>query len=219
MEKLIVEIGGYTFQEPMALILNWVLMVQSFYYFRKLKVWRFSEFSIYWRWFFLMFGLSTFFGGPSHFLYGYLGLAGKIPGWLTGVFAITFMELAMSSTLDDDWRPRLQIISLVKLGLTCITLLFAFDFNTVILHTTGMAIFTIIPAIIFLYKGKKDINYIVLGVLSLIATLPFRFLEVDFHEWFNRDDIGHIFMMITLFCFFRGVKYRESRSEAWQLAA
>ena len=218
MDKLVVDIGGYTFQEPMALILNWVLMIQSFYYFRKLKSWRISDFSIYWRWFFLLFGWSTLFGGPSHFLYAYTGLAGKIPGWLSAVFAITFMELAMSSLLDDEWRQKLQVISLVKLGLTCISLLFAFNFTTIIIHTTGMVLFTAIPAIIFFLRGKSEINYIILGVLALVATLPFRLLEVDFHAWFNRDDIGHILMMVTLYCFFRGVKYREIRSDAWQLA-
>jgi hypothetical protein len=219
MNKLIIEFGGFTFQEPMALLLNWVLMIQSFYYFRKLKNWRISNFSIYWRWFFLLFGVSTLFGGPSHFFYAYTGLAGKIPGWLSAVFAITFMELAMSALLDDEWRQRLQILSLVKLGLTCISLLFAFDFNTVIIHTTGMVFFTLIPAIVMLIQRKSDINYIVLGIIALLATLPFRILEVDFHRWFNRDDIGHVLMMVTLFCFFQGVKFRESRNEAWQLAA
>ena len=129
MEKLSIEIGGLTFLEPMSLILNWVLMLQSFYYFRKLKVWRISNFSIFWRWFFLLFGISTFFGGPSHFFYAYTGLAGKIPGWLTAVFAITFMEMAMSSLLEGEWKQRLQIISIVKLGVTCLSLLFAFEFN------------------------------------------------------------------------------------------
>lgn len=218
MEKLSVEWAGYTFLEPMALILNWALAIQSFYYFRKLKSWRFSNFSIYWRWFFLLFGISTLFGGPSHFLYAYTGLMGKIPGWLTAVFAITFMELAMSDLFENEWRKRLATLSLIKLALTCVTLFFAFDFNTIIIHTTGMLVFTVIPAVYLINQGKADINYIILGIMSLFATLPFRFLEWDFHEWFNRDDIGHVLMGITLFCFFRGVKFRESRSADWQLA-
>lgn len=218
MEKLSIDWAGYTFLEPMALLLNWILTFQSFYYFYKLKSWRFSNYSVYWRWFFLLFGISTFFGGPSHFLYAYTGLMGKIPGWLAGVFAVTFMELAMSDLFENDWRKRLTTLSLVKLGLTCFTLLFAFNFNTVLIHTCGMVLFTILPAGYLMSQGKSDTNFIVIGIIALLGTLPFRFLEVDFHQWFNRDDIGHVLMGVALYCFFRGVKYREGRSAGWQLA-
>ncbi|MFT4737550.1 MAG: putative membrane protein [Cyclobacteriaceae bacterium] len=219
MEKLTVEWAGYTFLEPMALLLNWLLMAQSLYYYRKLKSYRASNFSIFWRWFFLLFAISTFFGGISHFLFGYLGLTGKIPGWLAGIFAITFMELAMSSTLEKEWRSRLQIVSIVKLAITGIMLLISFDFNTVLLHSTGMAFFTIPPMIYMLKQGKPDINYVIFGVLALLASLPFRIFGVDFHQLMNRDDIGHLLMIVALLCFFKGVKYRESRLPNFQVAS
>ena len=87
------------------------------------------------------------------------------------------------------------------------------------LHTTGMIVFTAFPAAYLIAQGKSDINYIVIGVLALVATLPFRLIGLDIHQWFNRDDIGHVLMMIALFCFFQGVKFRESRNEAWELAS
>jgi hypothetical protein len=137
---------------------------------------------------------------------------------MSAVFAITFMEMAMSDLFDNEWRQRLTILSITKLTITCVALFFAFDFNTIIIHTCGMVVFTMIPAVYLLNQRKTDINYIILGILALLATLPFRFLEVDFHRWFNRDDIGHVLMAIALFCFFKGVKFRESRSPNWMVA-
>ena len=218
MEKLSISWAGFTFLEPMALLLNWALAIQSFYYFRKLKAWRISTFSIYWRWFFLLFGISTVFGGLSHFLYEYTGLMGKIPGWMVAVFGITLMEIGMADLYKNEWRKRLTIVSLLKLGFTCFALLFAFTFNSVIFHTFGMVVFTLLPAVYLLNQGKSDINYIVVGIISLLSTLPFRLLEIDFHRWFNRDDIGHVLMAVALYYFFKGVKYRESKSANWQLA-
>ncbi|MDH5609291.1 MAG: hypothetical protein OEY56_07405 [Cyclobacteriaceae bacterium] len=213
MTKISIEWGGFVLLEPMSFILNWVMMLQSFFYFHKLKEWRNSSFSINWRWFFLLFGLSAFFGGPSHLFYHYTGLFGKIPGWSSAVLAVSFMELAMVSLTNHEYlKSRLEKLVYLKLFITIASLTYNFHFDVVLFHTIGMAVFIFVPGFIFLFQRRNELNYLVLGVFSLLLALPFRLYEVDFHTWFNRDDIGHVMMMTALYLFFRGVREYESNA-------
>lgn len=212
MTKLSFEFAGLTFLEPMAFILNWVIMLQAWIYFTKLKKWRLSSFSINWRWFFLLFGFAGLFGGLSHLLFTYTGLPGKSPGWTAGIFAISFMELAMVSLSENRLKSFFQVFVTIKLLITMIVLSITMDFTVVIIHSSGMAVFLLVPSIIYMSKGKRELNYFFLGALSLMATLPFKLLAIDFHVWFNRDDISHVFMIMASVCFYRGVKEYESKT-------
>lgn len=219
MAKIEFVLGDYTFLEPMAFILNWFMMFQCFYYFKKLKQWRFSNYSIYWRWFFLFFGISAFFGGLSHLLFEYFGLTGKIPGWICGIIAVSAMEMAMIYSLDQRIRSKIHLLVVVKLMASLILLSYYFDFDVVIIHSIGMAFFIIVPYMIYLREKKSDLNFIFYGLLMLLAALPIRIMEFDFHLWFNRDDLGHIFMMIALYFFYSGVIVFERENSLEQLQA
>jgi len=60
------------------------------------------------------------------------------------------------------------------------------------------------------WEDKQRSTFFLLGALSLVSSLIFRLLAIDFHVWFNRDDAGHIFMIMASFCFYRGIKVYES---------
>lgn len=203
----------------MAFLLNWAMMLQCFYYFKKLSIWRNSGYCINWRWFFLLFGISALFGGPSHLFYEYTGLAGKLPGWICGIFAISATELAMSMTVSKRYRISFQILIAGKLIATLIALTLYFDFNVIIVHSFGMLLFILFPFIHFTLQKRNELNMMFAGILMLLAALPIRLLGLDIHIWFNRDDIGHIFMMFALFFFYQGViKFEASLLKSNQQA-
>jgi hypothetical protein len=208
--KISFELAGLDLLEPMAFLFNWIMMIQAWVYFRRLKKWRNSTFSISWRWFFLLFGISGLLGGISHLFFNYLGLAGKFPGWFSAVFAITFMEYAMSSTFRGQLKTFLRYFVTIKLVTTLTLLTLYATFDVVIVHMIGMGLFLAVPSLLQMAKGESDLNYFFFGFLALLTSLPFKLMAIDIHLWFNRDDVGHVFMMIASYAFYRGVKERES---------
>ena len=206
MTKIEFELFGLDLLEPLGFALNWVFGFQAWYYFKKLKNWRDSSFSVNWRWFFLFFGFSGFFGGLSHLLFNYTGLMGKIPGWSSAILAVSFLELGMCALANDYWRKKLHGLVYLKLAVTIFVMVVFFKFQMVIIHSAGMVVFILIPGFYLLLKGNKLLNQFLLGVLFIALTLPFRIFNYDPHLWFNRDDVAHVFMMITLYLFYSGVK-------------
>ncbi len=220
MTKLSFELAGLTFLEPMAFILNWVLMIQAWIYFIRLKKWRVSDFAIGWRWFFLLFGFSGLLGGLSHLLFNYTGLPGKGPGWLAAILSVSAMEFAMIATAGDQNKKKWQYFVAIKMIVAVITLFYVYSFNVVILHCVGMVVFLLVPSLVLMRKGRQELNFFFIGALCLLSALPFKLMAIDFHIWFNRDDISHVFFGLASYCFFRGVKvYEEKTSPQFFLAA
>ncbi len=141
--------------------------------------------------------------------YEYLGISGKIPGWIAAIFAVTCMEMAMISMAKSKVKTLLKILIMAKLATTLIVLSVFFNFNVVIVHTSAMGIFLLVPSINWMIQGRNELNYFFVGALALISSLPFKLMAIDFHLWFNRNDIGHIFMLIAAYYFYKGVKVYE----------
>lgn len=206
MTKIAFEFAGLSLLEPMAFILNWLMAIQSLTYYIRLRNWGTSSLVENWRWFFLFFAISCFCGGIGHLFFNYTGWIGKSPGWLSGIIAISFMEYGMASISKGRLRKFLRVLITTKLLLAMTWISFDYSFEIVIIHSCGMVLFLLIPSIVNGVNKKFDLNYFFLGGLSLIATLPFKLGGIDLHLWFNRDDIGHVFMMFSTFCFFKGAK-------------
>lgn len=210
MTKISFELFGLQLLEPLGFALNWVFAFQAWYYFKRLKHWNNSAFAVNWRWFFMFFGFSGFFGGLSHLLYNYTGLMGKIPGWSSAILSITLLELAMNSLAEGKLKKSLDILVYVKLAITAFVMIVFFNFNMVIIHTAaGMVLWILVPGFYYLSKGQSMLNSFMWGIFFMALTLPFRIFKIDLHLWFNRDDAAHIFMLITVYLFFTGVKKRE----------
>ncbi|MFY0626094.1 MAG: hypothetical protein JXR07_07365 [Reichenbachiella sp.] len=204
MTKISFDFLGMTLLEPMALILNWLLCAQALLYFSKLNSANSSPFLKYWRAFFLFFAVSTFLGGLSHLFFGYLGILGKIPGWIAAVVAISCIEMAVASKAENS--GTLRVIIQGKFITTLLLLLLDFSFKWVMVHT-GIGLVAILgtASAIGIFKGQNHLWFFIMAILAMTLALPFRLMDINLHLWFNRDDVGHTFMMITLFLFYRGI--------------
>ena len=203
MEKIVVEWHGITLMEPVVFLTNWLISFQCLYYFKEsYESSGRSSFHKNWRYFFLLFGLSTFFGGLSHLLFFYFDLTGKIPGWSCAILSITFLELAVLSfrKVIRNWEKLVWI----QTALIFILLLFDFKFLWVTLQTIiGLVLVLGVYSIIQVRNGEKGWKGYLFGIGWMIVSVPVVILEVDPAIWFNRHDISHLFMMLCLHQFYR----------------
>lgn len=205
MTKISFELFGLELLEPMAFLLNWVLMYLSVRYFLKLKKDVSERFSLIFIWFFFFMSISFCLGGLTHLFYNYTGQVSKIPGWTAAILAISAVEYSVTALMNQKTRSFVQGFIVSKLGITLALTFSTLSFGYVMIHTSFLIPFLLIP----LTKDKNTFSYFGLGILLLLAALPVKLAGLDLHLWFNRDDISHVFMMGTLWSFFQGVKIYE----------
>ncbi|MGL1885315.1 MAG: hypothetical protein OCD76_02275 [Reichenbachiella sp.] len=215
MTKISFELWGLSLLEPMALVFNWMMTLQAIYHYLKLKDDFDLEFLKYWKGFFLFFAISTFFGGLSHVFFGYFGMMGKIPGWISGLVAISYIEMSVTCWFDDQKKSNWQYFIFGRFILTCVLLSVNFQFTWVMIHTAigvlGVLGFHSVQGYL---QGKPYLRYYMVGILAMIFTVPIKLMGIDLHLWFNRDDISHVFMIIANISFFAGIKETMAHSLA-----
>lgn len=180
-------------------------MIQSWFYFQKIRNNQNSQFANSFQWFFLFFSISTFLGGLTHLFYNYTGQISKIPGWIAALLAVAAIELAVTGQSSQKLKPYLHAFIAFKIIFLGILMILSLSFNYVIIQTAFMAVFISIPMIKYASRGSKKYTLLFWGIVFLLLALPFKLMGIDFHLWFNRDDISHVFMMATLLSFYKGV--------------
>ncbi len=212
-EKIYFDLFGLHLQEPMALITNWLISFFCFYAFLKVKHIK-SEKIIWWKRFFLMFSLSTFFGGLGHLFFLYFDIPGKFPNWTMGILAGIFAGKAvLVNTKNLNIKKVLTVFLWVKgilfltLAIYCKNFLFiAIDAIVTYILYTGLI------GYLQMRNGIPEMKYMVIGV---IVTLPSAFIflfKLNPHRWLNKDDLSHIFMLGCTIFFFIGVQKLMQRS-------
>jgi hypothetical protein len=132
-------------------------------------------------------------------------MPGKIPGWTCALLGVTSAEWAMTFQFDKPQKIRILIV--LKLLFSLILLVVDFKFLWVMLHTTGLLFFVCLPSISKWIRGLFNFKYFVYAIFFLLLTAPIKLLKVDFHPaYFNRDDISHVFIIISIALIFKGVR-------------
>lgn len=199
---------GLCLQEPMALVTNWLIALTSIYLFFKIKK-PYSKFRIHWRKFYFYFAISTFFGGLGHLLFNYFDVYGKFPCWIFGVIASFHAGKAMISVnmLTTSLQRKLTISLFIK-GVVLITLA----------TSTGSFIFIMVDAILsylvfclgfgayYWKKGYHSFKYTVYAIIILFPSIFIFLLKLNPHLWFNKDDLSHVLMVLTIIFFYIGIR-------------
>jgi hypothetical protein len=177
-----------------------------------------SDFFINWRYFYLLFGIDMFLGGIGHLMFKYWGFNGKYLPWILGIFSIYFVERAMLSLLMSSSKSIWKNLSFYKLIFALLLELcvfYAIDMSKD--HSIGLRIPAINSAIGFVfslvilgnkYRKKIDKNfiYMIYGVLLLIPSGLFISFKINIHPWFDKNDFGHLLLIIAMFLYFKSIK-------------
>lgn len=206
-DKLPYTIGGLCLQEPMALITNWLIAAICFICFYNLGE-PTSEFEKYWKRFYLFFGLSTVFGGLGHTFFFYTDIYGKFPCWILGIFTSYNAGKAMISLYTPSRTKLLTQLLIIK-GIALLTL--ALTMKSFLFITIDAIVAYLIFCggfgIYFWKKGMQGFKYIVFGVLVLTPSAFIFLLKLNPHIWFNKDDLSHVLMMVTIIFFYVGIRF------------
>ncbi len=219
-EKIHFVLFGLDLVEPMAFITDTILGVLSVALGLSLSKIKIDlPFRTYWIWFFIVFGIGAFLGGLGHTFFLYWGVPGKFPSWIAGPLSIYLLEQGMIAV-----HPNNKKLTLFKLLSFCKVVLVYIAFGLVFylapedkkstLPFLPIAINTIVGVVItagFLgnYYSKKitiEFKYFVFGVLVLLPTAFIFLLKINLHQWFDKNDLSHILMMVGICYFYVGVK-------------
>lgn len=195
---------GLCLQEPMALITNWLIAITSFILYRLIKSPQ-NEYQRHWKFFYLIFGISTFFGGLGHVLFNYFDVYGKFPCWFFGTIAAYHAGCAMInvSILSPKLIKKLKHILIIK---AVVFGLIAFVFQSFLFIMVDATItylfFCLGFGAYYWRKGIQSFKYTVFAVLILFPSIFIFALKINPHLWFNKDDLSHVLMVTTIIFFY-----------------
>ena len=212
-------IDGIRIDEPVTSITDILVSVVCFYSFFKLK--GPSEDDLvrtvryYFRRYFLLMGLSTFYGGciGHAFLY-MLSFSWKLPGWLLSMISMNFLERAMIEYAKHYLAPTfgrfLTILNIVELFVFSIITIITQKFYFVEIHAAYGLLCIVLPFSVYLYfkTSEKDApkRFLYATFVMMIASIVFR-NRLGISEWFNHNDIAHVLMCFAGGFFYLGVKH------------
>ncbi|MCB0491626.1 MAG: hypothetical protein KDC93_04340 [Cyclobacteriaceae bacterium] len=174
---------------------------------------------LYFRWYFLLMGLATLFGGViGHgFLYAF-SFAWKLPGWIISMFSIALIERSSIEHARPLISPKVGkgflILNIIEL-LTVMTItIYTLNFQWVEFHSGYglLAVVLTFHGFTYLKTRDKGSGTIILGVgIASIAALIFM-NEISPNIWFNHIDLSHVIMAIAAQLFYKGALTLNKRT-------
>ena len=168
---------------------------------------------LYFKIYFFSMGVATMLGGilGHAFLYAF-NFYWKLPGWITSMISIMFVERAAIEHTRIWLKPSvikvLGVINIIEflvfLTLTITTLNFFF----VEFHSGYGLMFVVLSLEGFLYiKTKNDASKFILIGNAFAALAAFFFMtKISPHRWFDYLCVSHVLMAIAAAYFYQGVK-------------
>jgi hypothetical protein len=214
------EVFGFELLEPNAFIGDTIIAAVAiglYFKTRSLNRIHTTSFNYLWMWFFLVFGIGFFVGGVGHLMYNYFGIYGKYGAWFIGIFSSLLLELAMVSQLLK-YKVQFEKMVFLKAFIAIVSLTFLV--TTTDLSATplkGLVIPTINSFIGLLFalaylgycytKTKsREFRYLYWSILVLLPTILFQGLKINLHQWFDRNDVSHVLIIITLLLYFTSLR-------------
>ncbi|MGQ0827734.1 MAG: DUF6962 family protein [Bacteroidota bacterium] len=204
-------IGDIAIHEPVTAFTDYIITVIGFYFYYQLRKKSTNSVILNWSRFFGLLGLSTLLGGCSHAFFAiHEGIPYKTV-WLSmqivNGFAVYFAQQAtLNSVLANSNHANKWKVSYIIQLTTFIILILIFQkyLVTIIENIIGL-----IPVMILhlISKSKKN-NYkkIGYGILISFITAIVHGSKFSLHAYFNYNDIAHVFIMISLYVMYLGVK-------------
>jgi len=207
-----IHIFGIRVDEPIVTITDLLVSVLCFLYAWKIhQSGKKGKTFLYFKIYFFSMGIATFLGGiiGHAFLYTFT-FYWKLPGWITSMISIMFVERAAI----EHTRIRLKssvvkifgIINIIEF-LTFLTLtITTLNFFFVEFHSGYGLMFVVLSLEGFLYiKTKNEGSKLMLFGVGFAALAAIFFMnKISLHQWFNYMAVSHILMSIAATFFYLG---------------
>ena len=207
-------ISGIRIDEPIVTATDLLVSFLCFlFFFRIHKSRKKEKVFLYFKIYFLTMGIATFLGGiiGHAFMYSF-SFYWKLPGWITSMISIMFMErAAIEHTriwLSDSLVKIFGIVNIIEfltfLTLTIVTL----DFFFVEFHSGYGLMFVVLSLEGFLYiKTKNAASKLILFGVAFAALAALFFMnKISPHQWFNYLSVSHVLMAVAATFFYEGAK-------------
>lgn len=207
-----IRLFGVTILEPFTVLTNLLIALACFYAYYGLKKKQLFQFFThsYIGYFFILIGWATIVGGVvGHaFLYA-TGLYGKIPGWylsMAGVAAFERAAIEHSRPLMHKQVGRFfSVLNIIEILCFMFLSLFKLSFLFVELHATyGLFVVVFCFELYVYFKTKAtSFKYLLAATLLGFAAILCHALKLSVNEWFNYNDVSHLFMAVSILCYYQ----------------
>lgn len=218
---------GLKLLEPNAFIGDVLIFLVAMYFANKIhKLSDKSSFVVYWNWFFIVFGFSFLVGGFGHLFFNYAGAKIKYVSWSSGIFSCFLMEIAFISIFPNlKWKKILRITSIAKMTMAYSASMFVFcTFNLDVDPAPGLVVPTINSIIgVFLtigvlgnfYRRKIDssFKFFWMSNMMLLISAVFQQMKINFSQYFDRNEVSHVLIIISLMLYFKCIKLYANRDK------
>lgn len=224
-DKLQWDAFGLELLEPNTFIGDVIIFFVAIYFFFQIKRnYSKTTFNRSWMYFYLFFALGFGLGGFGHLFFNYTGVPGKYPAWFLGMVASFFIERAMISIYPKvEKRTFFQQLVNAKLVLFCIA-------ETIVLATLdieakperglivptlnsvlGLGIALGLLGAKYQQKIHASFKYLWMGALIIVPSAIFQALKINPAQWFDRNDVSHVLLLLGLIIYFKTIKGYEKR--------
>ncbi|MEM8889236.1 MAG: hypothetical protein AAGD28_14765 [Bacteroidota bacterium] len=207
-----IEIFNIRVDEPVTMLTDVLVSAVCFYaYWELMRLEVRNRIHFFYRAFFLLMGLATFWGGliGHSFVYA-LSLEWKIPGWFMSMFAIAFAERACilyaKPLIKKGLGEFFTWLNIVELILFMIISVWTLNFYFVVGHSAYGLVIVMASFQWYVYyrtghKGSLQFLYAV--IWSALGALIF-INQWAISKWFNHIDIGHVLMAMSSWNIYKG---------------
>jgi len=205
-------LSGIRIDEPVVTLTDLLVSVLCFIFAYNLhKSGKQGKVFLYFKIYFFVMGIATALGGiiGHAFMYQF-SFYWKLPGWITSMISIMFVERAAIEhtriRLTEHIVKAFRVVNILEfltfLTLTVITLNFFF----VEFHSGYGLMFVVLSLEGYLFLKTKNIasKFMLIGVAFAAVAALFFMNKISFHQWFNYLSISHILMAAAAWFFYMG---------------
>jgi len=209
-----IHVLGLRIDEPVVTATDLLVSVLCFIYAYKIHQWNKNEkVFLYFKLYVFLMGVATALGGliGHAFLYAF-SFHWKLPGWITSMVSIMFVERAaiehtkiwLKKTIVNSLLTINIIEFIIFLTLTIVTL----DFFYVEFHSGyGLMFIVLSMEVILLIKTKNQASKLILTGIAFAAIAALFFMnEISPHQWFNYLSVSHVLMAVAATFFYLGTR-------------
>ncbi len=208
MTDTTISISGVAIHEPMTVLTDLMIAVLAISFYIQLKN-KIDVTTRNWSYFFLFLGLSTFTGSCSHAFFavhdGWQYNSFWLPMQVINGIAIYYAQQAtLNSVLEESTTKTIWKWSYVVQFIVFIIALLQIQKYIVSIIENALGL---IPIMILHYKYKRSFaKMIANGIAISFITALVNLSKLSLHAYFNYNDIAHVFIMISLYVMYKGVR-------------